>query len=158
MEAQERIKMEEQHQEGHEGNKRQNAIGEEEKEKKKSFIKKKKSTMATCEDHDLSSLEDEDEEVNLCLMANTRSEDEDDEEVNLNNLEHLKIAKFINGTRNLNKLLKYSKSPHDKFGLGFEKENKIKEKSNIHCSNYRKFGCKSYDCRVLKRTIQIFND
>ncbi|RDY11973.1 hypothetical protein CR513_03292, partial [Mucuna pruriens] len=38
-------------------------------------------------------------------------------------------------------------NPHDKSSLGFEKEKVIKEKSNIHCSNYRKFGCKSYDCR-----------
>ncbi|RDX93910.1 hypothetical protein CR513_23779, partial [Mucuna pruriens] len=31
-----------------------------------------------------------------------------------------------------------------KFVNGFEKENEIKEKLNIHCSTYTKFGCKSY--------------
>ncbi|RDX97731.1 hypothetical protein CR513_19484, partial [Mucuna pruriens] len=48
---------------------------EEKKEKKKPFIKKKKNLMATWEDLDLSSLEDE-----------------DDEEVNFNNLLYLQIS------------------------------------------------------------------
>ncbi|RDX71112.1 hypothetical protein CR513_49577, partial [Mucuna pruriens] len=42
------------------------------------------------------------------------------------------LAKFVNGTKNLNKLLKYNRSPHDKSGVGFEKENEIKEKPNIY--------------------------
>ncbi|RDX89697.1 hypothetical protein CR513_28542, partial [Mucuna pruriens] len=57
------------------------------------------------------------------------------------------LAKIFNVIKNLNKLLKYNKSPHDKFGLGFEKEKKIKEKPNIHCSTYKKFRHKSYDYR-----------
>ncbi|RDX88301.1 hypothetical protein CR513_30125, partial [Mucuna pruriens] len=183
---------------------------EEEKEKEKPFIKKTKSFMASWEDVDLSSSEDEDDEVSLCLMADTTSKDEDDEEPIKNffqitlSLEYneLKIkfskltkdfkslekensilkkqnkklkekktndlskvntyevtklkkvidlrqsrAKFVNGIEILNKLLKYSKSPHDKSVLGFEKEKEIKEKPNIHCSNYRKFGCRSHDYR-----------
>ncbi|RDY04458.1 hypothetical protein CR513_11823, partial [Mucuna pruriens] len=60
---------------------------EEKKEKKKPSIKKKKILMATWEDLNLSSLEDENEEANLCLMTNTTSEYEDDEEVNFNNVE-----------------------------------------------------------------------
>ncbi|RDY06109.1 hypothetical protein CR513_09958, partial [Mucuna pruriens] len=57
------------------------------------------------------------------------------------------LAKFVNSTKNLNKLLKYSRSLRDKSNIGFEKEKKINEKPNIHCSNYRKFGCRSNDCR-----------
>ncbi|RDX80600.1 hypothetical protein CR513_38829, partial [Mucuna pruriens] len=41
---------------------------------------KKKSLMATWEDLDLSSLEDKDEEANLCLMVDITFEDEDNEE------------------------------------------------------------------------------
>ncbi|RDY04464.1 hypothetical protein CR513_11831, partial [Mucuna pruriens] len=37
-------------------------------------------------------------------------------------------------------LLKYSRSSHDKSCIGFEKEKEMKEKPNIHYSNYRKFG------------------
>ncbi|RDY13537.1 hypothetical protein CR513_01532, partial [Mucuna pruriens] len=40
-----------------------------------------------------------------------------------------------------------NRSSYDKSGLGFEKEKEIKEKQNIHCSTYRKFGHKSYDYR-----------
>ncbi|RDX64834.1 hypothetical protein CR513_56560, partial [Mucuna pruriens] len=75
---------------------------EEDKEKKKPFIKKKKNPVTTWEDFDLSSSEDEEEGVNLCLMVDTSSEDENDEEINFNNLEYLQIAyqelllKFIN--------------------------------------------------------------
>ncbi|RDY03497.1 hypothetical protein CR513_12900, partial [Mucuna pruriens] len=53
---------------------------EKEKEKKKPLIKKKKILMATWENLDMSSIEDEDEEANLCLMVDTTSKDEDDEE------------------------------------------------------------------------------
>ncbi|RDX85898.1 hypothetical protein CR513_32841, partial [Mucuna pruriens] len=57
------------------------------------------------------------------------------------------LAKFVNGTKNLNKLLKYNKSSHDKSSLDFEKDKEIIEKPNIHYSIYRKFGHRSYDCR-----------
>ncbi|RDX94251.1 hypothetical protein CR513_23381, partial [Mucuna pruriens] len=152
---------------------------EEEKEKKKPFIKKKKSLMNTWEDLNLSSSKDEDEEANLCLMADTTSkmkmmksilkkENEKLKEEQTNDLSKVNIskvtelqkevidlrqslAKFVNSTKTLNKLLKYSRSPHDKFGLGFEKEKEIKEKSNIHYSNYRKFGCRSYDYRECSK-------
>ncbi|RDY06941.1 hypothetical protein CR513_09014, partial [Mucuna pruriens] len=103
-------------------------------------------------------------------MADTTSKDEDDEEVNFISLEYLqivyqellsnsstlslgykelkrKISKLTKDFESLeNKiLLKYSISPHDKSDLDFEKEKEIKEKSNIHLSNYRKFGRRSYD-------------
>ncbi|RDX75065.1 hypothetical protein CR513_45107, partial [Mucuna pruriens] len=64
------------------------------------------------------------------------------------------LAKFVNGIENLSKLLKYNKSPHDKSGLGFEKEKKIKEKPNIHCSTYRKFGHRSYTYRERSKDLQ----
>ncbi|RDX96792.1 hypothetical protein CR513_20506, partial [Mucuna pruriens] len=202
-----KIKMEEQFQEAHQGNEKQE---EEEKEKKKPFIKKKKSLMATWEDLDLSSLEDEDEEANLCLMADTTSEDEDDEKVNFNNLEYLEIVyqellsnsstlpleykelkrKFSKLTKDFEslekensilkkeneklkeeqtnylskvntskvtelqkELLKYSRSPHDKSSLGFEKEKENKRKTKFHCSNYRKFRWRSYDCRECPKGL-----
>ncbi|RDX82435.1 hypothetical protein CR513_36784, partial [Mucuna pruriens] len=40
-----------------------------------------------------------------------------------------------------------NKYPHNKFSLHFEKKKEIKEKTNIHCSNYRNFGHKSDDCK-----------
>ncbi|RDX91267.1 hypothetical protein CR513_26783, partial [Mucuna pruriens] len=55
------------------------------------------------------------------------------------------LAKFVNDTKNLNKLLKYIRRPHDKLGLGFEKDKELKEKPNIHCLNHRNFGCRFYD-------------
>ncbi|RDX87995.1 hypothetical protein CR513_30474, partial [Mucuna pruriens] len=36
------------------------------------------------------------------------------------------LYKFVNGVENLNKFLKYSKSPHDKSSLGFVKEKEIR--------------------------------
>ncbi|RDX88611.1 hypothetical protein CR513_29775, partial [Mucuna pruriens] len=68
----------------------------------------------------------------------------------LSNVNTSKVTKLPKEVTNLRQspakfLLKYSRSPHDKFGLGFKKEKKIKEKPNIHCSNYRKFGHRSYD-------------
>ncbi|RDY14823.1 hypothetical protein CR513_00044, partial [Mucuna pruriens] len=63
---------------GHFKSKCPNLEKEEEKEKKP-FIKKKKNLMATWEDLDLSFSKDEDEEANICLMANTTFEEEDDE-------------------------------------------------------------------------------
>ncbi|RDX80225.1 hypothetical protein CR513_39247, partial [Mucuna pruriens] len=100
-------------------------------------------------------------------MADTTFEGEDDEELKeeqtndlskVNTFEVTKLqekvidlrqslSKFFNGTKNISKLLKYSRCPHEKFGFGFEKEKEIKEKLNIHCSNCRKFGHRSYDCR-----------
>ncbi|RDX80234.1 hypothetical protein CR513_39243, partial [Mucuna pruriens] len=142
--------------------------------------------MATYEDMNLSLLEDEDEEVNLYLIAYTPSIEKENCPKNLNLLEkengilkkeneklkeeqtsdlsnfnilelnelqkevidlRQSLAKFVNGIENLNKLLKYSRSPHDKFGLGFEKDKEIKEIPNIKCLNHKKFGHRPYYCR-----------
>ncbi|RDX73918.1 hypothetical protein CR513_46405, partial [Mucuna pruriens] len=56
------------------------------------------------------------------------------------------LPKFVNDAENLNKFLTYSRSPHDKSGLGFEEDKEIQEKSNINSLNYKKIGCSSYDC------------
>ena len=53
-----------------------------EKEKKRFFPKKKRGLMATWEDLDLSSADDEEEaeeEANICFMASTYSDEEEDE-------------------------------------------------------------------------------
>ncbi|RDX80025.1 hypothetical protein CR513_39473, partial [Mucuna pruriens] len=65
---------------------------ENKKEKKKPFIKKKKTLMTTWKDLDLSSSKDENEEANICSMANTTFDDEDDKEETFNDLNYLQIA------------------------------------------------------------------
>ncbi|RDX76425.1 hypothetical protein CR513_43585, partial [Mucuna pruriens] len=56
------------------------------------------------------------------------------------------LAKFVIGSENLKKLLKYNRHPHNKFGLGFDKKKEIKKnKSNVHYLNCRKFGHMFYD-------------
>nr|KYP69656.1 hypothetical protein KK1_008856 [Cajanus cajan] len=183
---------------------------EREKEKKKSTPHKKKAMMATWEDLDTTSSED-DEQANICLMADIDSSSEfDDEEVNksdfvelqyaynqlltdsskistaykeqkkriselakenlllkkeiakfskklekrLEEIEILKsdLSKFTLRAKNLENLLKYSKSKNDKSGLGYvnsESENKASTFAypiyNGHftpkCNHMHKKGC-----------------
>ncbi|RDY01597.1 hypothetical protein CR513_15057, partial [Mucuna pruriens] len=135
---------------------------EKEKEKHNPFFKKKNGLMATWKDFDLSSLEEKVEEANLYLMADTTLEDEENENLKeektkdlskVNTLEEVinlrqSLVKFVNGYENLKKVIKYKRHPYDKIGLGYDKKNDIKrDKSNIHCINYRKFRHLSYDCR-----------
>ncbi|RDX82803.1 hypothetical protein CR513_36366, partial [Mucuna pruriens] len=82
---------------------------ENEKDKKKPFLKKNKGLMTKWEDLDLSSSKEEDEEENLCLMANIASKDEDDEE-NSSKFSTLSIGyKYLK-----NKFFKLSKEDHPK--------------------------------------------
>ncbi|RDX91059.1 hypothetical protein CR513_27016, partial [Mucuna pruriens] len=73
----------------------------------------------------MSSFKKEDEEANLYLMANTTPEEEDDEDVILNVNKQLqeevidlrqRLAKFVKGSENLEKILKHKRHPYDKSG------------------------------------------
>ncbi|RDY14825.1 hypothetical protein CR513_00031, partial [Mucuna pruriens] len=90
----------------------------------KPFIKNKKSLMTTWENLDLSLLEDEDEEANLCIMADTTYENKDDG-VPINNFFQI-YQLFLLDTKNYIK----------KF------------------QNYLKFGRRSYDCRECLKGLK----
>nr|KYP31711.1 hypothetical protein KK1_047822 [Cajanus cajan] len=166
---------------------------EREKEKKKSTPHKKKAMMATWDDLDTTSFED-DEHANICQMENIDSSSEsDDEEVSKSNFKDLQYAynqlltdsakistaykekkkrifelveenlllknentklseksekileeieilkfdlsKFTLGTKNLENLLKYSKSKNDKSGLGYV-DSEYENKSKYICISY----------------------
>ena len=206
-----------------------------EKEKRRFFPKKKRGLMATWEDLDLSTTDDEEEaeeEANLCLMANTVSEEEEDEVTNcdldlqnafdelLNNssilaveykslkrkfskltreygkmfsekqeleiyCEKLKtenallktssesntsdevdklhnevkeltedLSKFVKSTNNLNILLKYSRDPRDKSGLGYQDTDKQFLQKTTTQPNFIKNVCKK---NVYSSSIDFFN-
>ncbi|RDX91503.1 hypothetical protein CR513_26510, partial [Mucuna pruriens] len=92
----------------------------------------------------------EDEEANLCLMVDTTSKDEDDGEEVINLRQSL--AKFVNRSKILKRVLKYNIHPYDKNDLGYDKKKEIKrDKSTTHYLNCRKFGHMFYDCRDLPK-------
>ncbi|RDX64045.1 hypothetical protein CR513_57442, partial [Mucuna pruriens] len=126
---------------------------EKEREKEKTFFRKKKDLMATCEDLDLSSFEEEDKEENICLMANTASEGEvDDEEKENESLKEEK-AKDLSTVNTLevhkqlqeevidlkqSLILKHKRHSYDKSGIGYDKKKDLKKD---------KFGHLSYCCK-----------
>ncbi|KAH1265808.1 hypothetical protein GmHk_01G001439 [Glycine max] len=114
-------------------------------DKKKYFkTNEKKGLMSTWEDLDDTSSGKDDEEAYICLMENTtfdESESDQEDEVNLDDPENKKVmgqpqdvvklheeirtlkttlAKFVNGTNNLNKMLGYCRSSSYKFGNGYD--------------------------------------
>ncbi|RDX69941.1 Copia protein, partial [Mucuna pruriens] len=77
-----------------------------------------------------------------------KKENENLKEEQTNDLSKVNTSKV---TQLQKELLKYNRSPHEKFGLGFGKEKEIKEKPNIHYSTYKKCGHRSYDYRESRK-------
>ncbi|RDX58410.1 hypothetical protein CR513_62276, partial [Mucuna pruriens] len=141
------------------------------KDKKKPFFKKKKGLMTTWEDLDLSSFEEEDEEVNkevnICLMekkmmkilregkiedlskVNTSKVDEQLQEEVIDTRQSL--AKFINRYKNLEKILKHKKHPYDKFGIEYDKKKGFQERK-IHFTLLKSRGLDI--CHMIVETIK----
>ncbi|RDX88768.1 hypothetical protein CR513_29592, partial [Mucuna pruriens] len=58
------------------------------------------------------------------------------------------LAKFINGSKNLKKILKNKRYPYDKSSIVYDKKKDLKkDKYTTHCFNCGVFGHLYYDCR-----------
>ncbi|RDX82617.1 hypothetical protein CR513_36573, partial [Mucuna pruriens] len=161
---------------GHFKSKCPNLEKENEKEKRKPFFKKKKKDLDPCsskeEDEEdnlclmaktVSENKDNEEKENELLKKENESLEEEKAKdlykVNASEVNEQKevinlrqsLAKFVNGSENLKKVIKYNKHPYDKTGLGYDKEKDLKDKSTTHCINCRKFGHLSYDWKDLQK-------
>ncbi|RDX97787.1 hypothetical protein CR513_19407, partial [Mucuna pruriens] len=57
------------------------------------------------------------------------------------------LAKFVNGSENLKKILKHKRHPYDKSSISYDKKKDLKKNMSIsHCLNCGRFGDLSYDC------------
>ncbi|RDX91474.1 hypothetical protein CR513_26539, partial [Mucuna pruriens] len=58
------------------------------------------------------------------------------------------LAKFVNGSENLKKILKHKRHPYDKTSIGYDKKSDLKkDKFTSHCLNNGRFKHFSNDCR-----------
>ncbi|RDX75496.1 hypothetical protein CR513_44605, partial [Mucuna pruriens] len=64
------------------------------------------------------------------------------------------LAKFINGSKNLKKILKHKRHPYDKSSNDYDKKKDLKkDKSISHCLNYKKFGHLFYDYKAHPKEL-----
>ena len=61
------------------------------------------------------------------------------------------LSKFVWGTKILNKLLRYSKCPFDRFGHGYIGEPYVHDEEIIVCYVYEKIGHMTSKCRHLAK-------
>ncbi|KAG4947024.1 hypothetical protein JHK82_043085 [Glycine max] len=114
-------------------------------DRKKFFkTKEKKGIVSTWEDLDDNSSDEDNEEANICLMADTTLNQtkkmRSQKSVSFLNNEFLKNEELegqpqdvVNGTDNLNKLLGYCRSSSDKSGNGYDGKVYVHDEDTIIC-------------------------
>ncbi|KAH1213304.1 hypothetical protein GmHk_14G041287 [Glycine max] len=127
-------------------------------EKKYFKIKEKRGLMSSWEDLNDTSYDEDGEEANICLMADTNSEEsKSDKEDEIRTLKTT-LAKIFNETDNLNKLLEYCRHSLDKSRNGYDRKVYVHDKDTIVCYFYGKTGHMTSKCkdRPKKGTINTF--